>query len=178
MKLTSVQGLFTRFGIIILLSFGVIAIIIIAIFSTVKSPTQPAIPRESPIKTYQLPKTPAGGIDENAKEVQTSQQLIVQLQERLPFVKETFITSSGHTTSYRIFRLETDPDFAININVYGVNFQSIASDPDYGQTVQDFQETAQEAFGWIKSQDVNPNDLIILWGDRKFIQDSAENWLK
>ncbi|MBI4039475.1 hypothetical protein HY388_01445 [Candidatus Daviesbacteria bacterium] len=178
MKLISIQQLFTRFGIIILLSFGVIAIVTIAIFTTVKPPAQPTTPRESPIKTYQLPKTPAGGVDENAKIVQTSQQMISQLQEKLPFVKEKFITSSGHTTSYRIFRLETDPDFVININVYGINFQSVSGDPDYNQNVQDFQETARGAFDWIKSQGVNPNDLIILWGDRKFIQDSAESWLK
>jgi len=43
---------------------------------------------------------------------------------------------------------------------------------------QSFKEAANDVFTWMQSKGADPRKMFIVWGDRKFIQDSAEMWLR
>ncbi len=117
----------------------------------------------------------AGKFDTQAQISQKSKTAINNLKSHLPY--RTEITTT--TGSKIIFALYSQPEnpYALYVETLNINFLLPSSDPNYPQTVQDFRDTATAVFTFMKQYSVNPADVFISWGSKKYIQDNAQLWL-
>lgn len=134
----------------------------------------------TPLEIEELPFIPqeqGGGIDVNSGIVKSSTSQIDKLREKLPY-KTKFTAFSGEVIEILIPADEyQDTLWTLNVYITGLDYQSPDGTDEYVKAKADFLEGANRAFLWMKSNNVNPEELIISWGDRAFIQKRAEEWL-
>ncbi len=118
------------------------------------------------------------GIDITSTYVQDSVNEIKKLKSNLPY-KYTFTSSQGVIVDIYIPSLELlDNDWTLQVQTYGIDYEIGESDAEYASMRMAFLETAQNVFFWLKDQGVDTEKIIIEWGDRQFIQERSEQWLK
>lgn len=124
-----------------------------------------------------LPPTQGGGTDINSPVVQSSISEIEKLNAALPFERD-FTTSAGVAVSIVIPRqtLQTN-SWTLKAQIFGINYNTSPEQEDYEVMSRSFVEAANVVFSWIKQNNVDPERIIFVWGDRKYIQDQAEKWL-
>lgn len=133
-----------------------------------------------PPSTDELPYKPTdqgGGLDLNAPVVQESKAGVQKLNTYLPYQTELDL-STGIKASVVIpgQQFQTD-NWTLTVQIFGIDYQVSEGDKDYEVMRKSFLEASSSVFEWIKDKGVDPEKLIIIWGDRAFIQESAEKWL-
>lgn len=118
-----------------------------------------------------------GGINLDSVEVKDSQKEIAKLSPNLPY-QETYTLSKGQRTEVIIPKTELQSNpWILNIQIFDINYQLAEDDPKYLQNKTSFIEASNKVFKWIQSRGVDPNKIIISWGDKDFIQKQAEQWI-
>ena len=153
------------------------------------SPTPQAIVSPTPIlvksafTTRQLNTVPTlnptegYGLDIESPEVQSSISEINKIVNDLPYTK-TFssndITVEILIPSYKYIENE----WTLTVHIFGIDYQIPQDDPQYNANKQAFLAAAQDVYYWLKSKNIATENLIIQWGDRAFIQERSEEWLR
>lgn len=113
-----------------------------------------------------------GKFDSSAETSQRSKTSIAQLKPSLPH-RNTITTTTGAKILLAIISPDQDP-YAIYVET---NIDFLPTNENLTKSVVDFRETAQYVFDFIKSKNVNPEDIFFSWGSKKYIQDTAKSWL-
>lgn len=117
-------------------------------------------------------------IDTQAPIVQESQQEVAKVRKNLPFITK-FRASTGQEVSIVIPAVQYQDDpWKLTVNVFGPEYTTPLTHSDYEKEKQTFLEGANTVFEWIRDSDADPNAVIIKWGDKAYIQEKAEAWLK
>lgn len=150
--------------------------------SILPSPSPIPIPTNSLPKSIQvlptIPTDQGGGIDVNSQAVITSEQEIEKLSSALPYNNDVTL-STGLTVSIVIpAREDQDQNLPLLVQIFGINYDTSPDQSDYGLMKNSFREAANDVFDWIKSQGADPSKIYIRWGDRAFIENLAQQWLK
>lgn len=118
------------------------------------------------------------GVNINAPVVQKSQQSINILKNFLPYEKSLKTSSSIDVTiSIPQINLQDAP-WVLSIDIYGIDYQTPVNDPQYPIMKEAFREGANDTFTWMKSKGIDPESVIVSWGDKEFIRKRADEWLK
>jgi len=133
-----------------------------------------------PPSTNNLPTYVPGkgrGVDLEAPLIKNSTREIQKLYRFLPLNQEVRL-STGLTVSIVIPAqdLQSNP-WTLTVQIFGIDYEVPQSDSSYPLMKNSFQEATRVVFNWIKNNNANLQSIIISWGDRKFIQDRAEEWL-
>ncbi len=143
-------------------------------------PTTINLNKVVPLNIKQAPTVPpdqGGGIDENSPLVQISISEIQKIYQQLPY-SNNFVSSSGVEVSILIPRQEFQTNrWALTAQVFGINYNTSPDQPDYESMRGSFKEAAGQIFVWTQQNGVDPNKIIFIWGDKKYIQDQAVKWL-
>jgi hypothetical protein len=133
-----------------------------------------------PKKIAQIPTllpTQGQGIDISSDEVKASQMEIQKLAQSLPYEKNVLTTNNLEVQVFIAPVNLQDNPWTITIQTYGIDFQ-IPEGTEEGKMKQSFQEVVDDTFTWISSKGADPENIIIQWGDREFMQKRAEDWLQ
>ncbi len=140
------------------------------ILRRVNTPSLETIPTNTPDK--------GGGVDLENTLVQKSLTAINKLAPYLPYQKDVTL-STGLPVSILIPEKSLQSnEWTLTAQVFGIDYEVTPTSNNYAVTKSSFQEAAAIVFTWIESNGVNPSDVLIQWGDRAFIQEAAENFLK
>lgn len=150
------------------IAVGLLAAILVTL--SVRQSTNPdkdalILPQNSPIGTI------------TKKEQKQSNSTKQKLAPLLPIYIEDIPTSSGKLTTLNIFSSEHDPTYTVRLEIYGINYnnsESSISNPNYTA----FQETFYRAQEELRSRDINPDEIIFIYGDQGYINQVANNWVK
>lgn len=125
-----------------------------------------------------LPVSQGGGLNPNSAIVKGSTAEIQKLSTHLPYSID-FSSSNGLGLSILIPRqsLQTNT-WTLTAQIYGINYNTSPDQPDYENMKKSFKEAADRVFTWVRQNGADPNKIIFIWGDRRYIQDQAERWLK
>lgn len=121
--------------------------------------------------------TAGGGTDINSPIVKESISEIDTLSNALPF-ERSFTTSQGIEVTILIPRqsLQTNT-WTLKTQIFGINYNTSPDQEDYEVMRRSFIEAANIIFSWVKQNNADPEKVIYVWGDKKYIQDQAETWL-
>lgn len=126
--------------------------------------------------TYQPGK--GEGIDINSKIVTDSISEIAKLESKLPYETDLKL-STRRTVSIIIPSRDLEPQpWILTVQIFGIDYISSKADKDYSLMKNSFREAAAHVFFWIKENGVEPEKIIVSWGDKAYIQDIAKDWLK
>jgi hypothetical protein len=134
-----------------------------------------------PLSTNNLPTyapEKGRGVDLEAPLIKNSTSEIEKLYGHLPLNREVKL-STGLTVSIVIpaQNLQNNP-WTLTIQIFGIDYEVPQSDSNYLLMKNSFLEATNVVFNWIKNNNANLQNIVISWGNRKFIQDRAEEWLK
>jgi len=118
------------------------------------------------------------GVDTTAPPVKASTDAVRQL---MPYFPLEHVVTAGDGTRITVLipgKESQNTAWTLTVNVYGVDFGVPASDPAFATEREHFRETASWVFSWLTGKGVDPTTVIISWGDRAYIQDRAEEWLR
>lgn len=138
----------------------------------------PITPREAkPLEQLPtLPPSQGQGTDINSPQVQASRTEIAKLSPSFPYEKN-IRTSNGVEATVIISQFQ-DSDWMLLVSVFGVDYQVPQNDPQYPVMKKAFQEAVLDTYNWMRSKNADPQNIIISWGDREFIRNRAEEWLR
>ena len=98
-----------------------------------------------------------------------------KIVDMLPIRVEDFSTWVNLKTTINIYSLSQDPMSVLRIEIYGINFNI----PNLtGPNAVAFKESFLEAKRQLVSRGINMKNLLILYGNRQYIQDTASYWVK
>src|SRR5262249_15067583 len=124
-----------------------------------------------------LAPTQGAGLNLQSPQVIASMDEIVKLYPYLPYQKDLTTKNSVQVSIIIPSKEGQDNNHTLLINVEGIVFQAPDTSPQYPVMKAAFIEVANDTLSWIKSKGADPSKILIKWGDRKFIQDRAAQWL-
>lgn len=163
MKLTKKQK-----KLILAIAIGLLAALLVVIFSNKDDQSQPAPQTEYESKfdlTIESPKEEERAIEEKQ-----------QLQNQLPIYIENFQTSIGIETAINVFAQSYDPAHVVRLEIYGINYnnsQTTINNPDYIA----FQDSVEKAIFEITTLGTNPKNLIFKLSNTPYIHQVASKWI-
>lgn len=122
--------------------------------------------------------TKGGGLDESSTIIHNSITEIQKIYPYLPY-DTSFTSSTGVGVSILMPKqsLQTNR-WTLKTQIFGINYNTSPSQADYEIMRKSFKEAAERVFAWVKQKDADPSRIIFIWGDKKFIQNQAEKWLR
>jgi hypothetical protein len=124
-----------------------------------------------------IPQEHGGGIDTKSNQVKQSEMEIEKLSKHLPF-QESITLSSGKVVEILIPAKELQfNQWTLTVQIFNIKYQEEEDSQKDEEMKKSFLEAANYVFSWMKDKGVNPDNVIISWGDRAFIQSRAEKWL-
>lgn len=136
----------------------------------VNSPSLETIPTNSPAE--------GGGIDMENTLVQKSLSAINKLAPNLPYQKDVTLSTGLPVTILIPDKSLQSNAWTLTVQIFNIDYEVTHASSNYPIIKSSFQEAAAIVFAWMESNNVNPNDVLIQWGDRAFIQEAAEGFLK
>lgn len=125
-----------------------------------------------------LPRDKGGGINTKSKIAKESIDEINKLQPYLPY-NEDFLTSNGLKISILIPAKELQAnDWTLTVNIFGINYQTEKNSEEYFIMKRSFREAVAKLAEWVNVRGASYDKIIVSWGDRAFMQERAEEWLK
>jgi hypothetical protein len=161
--------------VILILAIGIIIYLSLQ-NKAIKQTATPSTPDTT--STNSFPSTPSefGTWVSVTKGPDSAKEEMKKLTPHLPIKIEGFETSAKITTSINIHILPDDPDTAVRLEIYGPNYNQ--SDPSLkNPNTLAFKESFLKAKEIIKSHNVDPTKLQIIYGPRQYIQQTASIWV-
>lgn len=178
----------------IFIIFLFIALVVFLSFKNAVLKEQPVSPTISPFpggqapiispyfkQTDQIPTLSpqrGGGVDTSSQVVLVSIREINKLSSFIPYVSDVTL-STGIPVSIVIpgEDLQTNPwELAVYIN--NIDYNVSSGDPDYALMRQSFIEASDIVLSKIKENGADPGKIYITWGDKAYIRNQAEEWLR
>lgn len=118
------------------------------------------------------------GIDIESQVIKDATSGIAKITPLLPY-EQTLTLSTGIPVEIVIpTRGYSSAPWTLTAQIFGINYQTSSTQSDYAVMRTSFREAASLVFAWLRSHDVDPKKIYIDWGDKVYIQDNAEAWLK
>lgn len=118
------------------------------------------------------------GIDIDSPYIANSIAEIKKLKTKLPYTID-FTSSKSVPVSIVIPSYDLlDNEWTLVVNISGIDYQVPESDPSYSDMQLSFLEASRDVFFWLKEQGVDTEKIIIEWGDRQYIKERSEQWLR
>lgn len=131
----------------------------------------------SPPPYSQPPLDSDGRVDRTSPEVITAVANKEKLKNSLPIYIKNYQTSNGKITTLNVYTVSSDPDYLINVEIYGVdyrNYDASKTNPDAIAFADSFNEIKRI----LLSKGVDINNVYFIFGQRSFIQSTADLWVK
>lgn len=168
-------------------SFIVLGIIFISVFvlltnrlPNIKKPisTAPLFPTDTISGKEILPpvKSNVSKLSEKISD-SISQTEKDKLAPLLPINIKNFSTSVKIPTNINIFSVSSEPSQVIHLEIYGINYNFPDPTLDNPHAVA-FLESFTHVKKLLFEKGINLNNLQILYGNRNYIQTTAEGWIK
>lgn len=141
---------------------------------------------EEPLPTpisFTLPSYSQPPLDSDDRVDRTSPEVIVavaskeKLKNNLPIYVENFKTSNGMLTTLNVYTISSDPDYLINIEIYGVDYRNY-NDSKTNPDAIAFADSFNEIKRILLSKGVDIHNVYFLFGQRAYIQSTADLWIK
>lgn len=134
-----------------------------------------ATPTPTPFESTGTPPQTNYGKLKNSFESDLSQKEKDKLSSVLPLKFVEFKTSTPISTDINVYSLPSDPPESIRLEIYAINFNNfnITSDDAIA-----FKDSFIQVKKNIASKNINFNNLMIIYGNRQYIQDTATFWVK
>ena len=87
-----------------------------------------------------------------------------------PANSETTVIISDKTSQTNIWTLEVD--------VFGLDYRLSQEDSEYALMKKSFQLAVASINKWIKEKGVDPQKIMIIWGDKEYIQNKSQEWME
>lgn len=145
------------------------------------APSSKSKPLEiKPILTKNVPFKPGaegGGVNLDSSTVQQSQVEVAKILPVLPY-ESRLVAPSGKTISILIpgAQFQTTP-WVLDVQIFDIDYQVTEGAEDYDLQKNSFIFAVSNVFEWMRTQSINPQKIIISWGDKSYIRESAEKWL-
>ena len=137
------------------------------------SEVKPILTKDVPFK----PGSEGGGVDLQSPLVGQSQKEIARILPFLPY-ENNLTTASGKTISILIPSAQyQNTPWVLDVQIFGVNYQVNETDTDYTLQRELFLAAASNVFVWMKASGIDPEKVIISWGDKSYVRESADKWL-
>lgn len=118
------------------------------------------------------------GINMNSKQIQQATFEIKKITPDIPYEKNITL-STGLSVSILIPPKELlDNPWTLSVQIFNIDYQVPPQDKEYEKMKKSFREAAYIVLDWIRSKGCDPNKMVISWGDKAYIQRTAEEWLK
>lgn len=159
---------------IFLLIGSVILLVLIVIFITRSLSSKTGIQPEPVIPESQIGTTSI--LNQSSPDVafKTKQVLL----PKLPIYLYNFKTSSGIATDISISSYKNDSPETIRIEIFGPDYLYNQTDPGTNPNMIAFKESFEKVISILVENNVNIKDLHISMGNKKYIRDIAEEWIK
>jgi hypothetical protein len=129
--------------------------------------------------TYSQPSlNSAGQVDATSKKVTDAISNKTKLAGSLPIYIANFKTSNGLKTSLNIYTIPGDPDYLIHVEIYGIDFENQNISKEENPNVTAFIESFQEIKRQLKGKGVDIHNIFFIFGQKVYIQQTAELWIK
>lgn len=125
-----------------------------------------------------VPEDQGGGIDTNSAPVQDSTTEIEKLTSALPYTQDVTLSTEENVSILINGEDLQNNEWTLKVEINGINYNTSPDQPDYDTEKQSFIEAANLVFDWIRQQGADPDKIIFIWGDKKYIQDQAVAWLQ
>lgn len=180
---------FSKYKIYLILSIVCILILIYFQFFTNNAPKVGQVASPSPfslptplefttLSYSQPPLNSEGQVDTNSEKVITAVVNKDKLEKALPIYIKNFHTSNGMLTTLNVYTIPEDPNYLVHIEIYGIDFQSRntseADNPNVTAFIDSFNEIKKQLAG----KDVNIHNIYFIFGQRSYIQSTADLWIK
>ncbi len=116
------------------------------------------------------------GVDINSQIAQESISEIDKLSPYLPYLNEYKFSNDLMASIVVPTKKFQDIPWILTVQIFGIDYQVPKDSKDYQLMKSSFLEAANAVFEWMKSYGVDPQKVIIKWGDKEFIQKQAEEW--
>lgn len=126
----------------------------------------------------QLPEEMIGGVDTTSPQVQSS---IKSIRKISPFLPYSHIFTTKNKIKIEVFLPESkymENEWTLSANVFGIDYMIPENHPQYATMKEAFKEGALDVISFLENHDVDPTKVYIQWGDRRFIQDRADRWIR
>lgn len=118
------------------------------------------------------------GVDITSQTARESIGNIDKVEQKFPLEK-VVKTSTGNEITIYIAKREFQPTpWSLNVDLYGVEFQAPIGSDQYSKAKTDFLESVQEVFNWVRANGADPEHIIFRWGDKEYMNNRAQEWLK
>lgn len=98
-----------------------------------------------------------------------------KISQVLPVRINNFQTSTSLITTINLFTLASDPPESLRLEIYGVNYNNSTLTSDDAIAFKDSFLQIKKA---ILSRKINYKNLLLIYGNRQYIQDTATFWVK
>jgi len=100
------------------------------------------------------------------------------LLPNLPIYIYNFKTSSGITTDISISSYKNDSPEMIRVEIFGPDYLYNQTNPNTNPNMVAFKESFEKVISILSENNVDIKDLHISMGNKKYIRDIAEEWIK
>ncbi len=179
----------TKLKIIIAALAGILLLLFIIIFIFNNRPpvpepeTDPDVIKNEIKQVIEITEVPrlveekGGGIDTSSPEVKLSQEAVAKLQGDLPYYT-SFTTADGIEVEVSIPPVETvSNDWTLLVHIFGPDYQIPENSPEYDAMKNAFLAGVSEVMLFLETNDIDPSQIIIQWGDRAVIGERSQQWL-
>lgn len=182
----------SRKHLLLLLGTTVLLVVILLLFILVTSqkkvgtpgqdatnlPTSgPPTPTIIPLFIDAIPTTSQGAsyFDLSSPQITSSKSEIARLVPYLPYRKTFTLSNKLIVTIVVPEEKLQESDWTLDVNIYDIDYQ-VPKD-DEKTMKQSFKEAAGLLFSWMRQRGADPEKIIIIFGDRLFMQERAKEWL-
>jgi hypothetical protein len=124
------------------------------------------------------PENSSGKVDISSEQVKTAIENKTKLKKSLPIYIENFKTSNGMSTTLNVYTISSDPDYLIRIDIYGIDFNNQDVSKETNPNVTAFIDSFEEIKKRLTAEGVDIHNIYFILGQRKFIQETADLWIK
>jgi len=119
-----------------------------------------------------------GGVDISSPYVLESIREISKLSSFIPYSEDVFL-STGLSVSIVIpgKDLQTNP-WELTVYINNIDYDVSPGDKDYILMRESFIETSSIVLAKIKERGADPNNIYFVWGDKAYIRNLSEEWLR
>jgi len=136
----------------------------------------PSYKKNAFIPTYTPEK--GSGVNLEAPLVTDSIREIQKLYPFLPYEK-TLITPQNQEVAIVVPDFTSQPNrWTLQVDVFGLDYHLNKGDSEYATNKNAFVSAASSLNSWIKEKGADPKKIMIIWGDKEYIQNKSQELLE
>lgn len=144
--------------------------VLVLILSPKKNVSSPLSPSSTPAPRAEL-------LDLSQEKRQQTMVYVEAIENKLPLYLENFQTSVGIDTTINLYRLDSDEAEVVRLEIYGLSYLNQDWDEKKNPNVTAFKESYAQAIKMLEGQNIDPQRLIFIYGDKEYVRQAAELWV-